>query len=440
MRDLVMLAMMFLMVPLAFSNSFAAYLLWGYTSLVIVKVYMFGFMAGVRYNFLFAVITLLFLFLGKVKDKGVFSLNRTTFLLFLWLIHFSLSSLLGYEPNPFNEDRLIFLLKGLGFCFVMPFFLTNRFRIHAFVVMLSVGLGMYGLVEGLKVISSGGGYHSDGIPNSSISDNNLFAVGMAMVLPIMIYLAQYSERRLARFGFFFVFAITILSILGTHSRGGFLSLGALALWFIFTSRRRFRAIFFVAVGALMIFYFAPDSWFSRMSTIENASEDSSFMGRVAAWQVNSAIALQNPFFGGGFHVSQVQWVWNIFKDAPSLFNYVGGGEMPLLAKASHSIYFQVLGDTGFPGLLIYLALLLNSLYTGAEIKRLARRMGEGGLWVADLADMLRVSIVAFMIGGGGVGLSYYELPYIIFALIEVLKQYLIKISSVEHFNQPKNIK
>ncbi len=109
-----------------------------------------------------------------------------------------------------------------------------------------------------------------------------------------------------------------------------------------------------------------------------------------------------------------------------MFNYVRGADIPLLAKASHSIYFQVLGDTGFVGLFIYMALLINALYTGSEIKRLAKKAGNHVMWVADLGDMIRVSLVAFMVGGGGVGLAYYELPYILFTLLEVLKQYLIK--------------
>lgn len=426
MRDMMMLAMMFLMVPLALSNSFAAYLLWGYTSLLVAKFYMFGFMYNVRYNLIFAAIALGMLIIGRLKEKGVLTANRTIVLLVVWLTHGALASNLGYEPSPFNEDRLVFLTKGIIFCLATPFFLTTRVRIHAVLVMLALGLGVHGVIEGLKVISSGGSHHPAGIPNSSLSDNNLFAVGMAMVLPIMAYLSQYSDHRLSRLGFLIAFAITILSVLGTHSRGGFLSIGALALWFILTSRHKTRAIFMVAVGAFMIWYFAPESWFARMSTIENAEEDGSFLGRVAAWQVSTAIALQHPIFGAGFHGVEVQWIWNLFKDAPAMFNYVRGADIPLLAKASHSIYFQVLGDTGFVGFFIYMALLINALYTGSEIKRLAKKAGNHVMWVADLGDMIRVSLVAFMVGGGGVGLAYYELPYILFTLLEVLKQYLIK--------------
>ena len=85
MRDMMMLAMMFLMVPLALSNSFAAYLLWGYTSLLVAKFYMFGFMYNVRYNLIFAAIALGMLIIGRLKEKGVLTANRTIVLLVVWV-------------------------------------------------------------------------------------------------------------------------------------------------------------------------------------------------------------------------------------------------------------------------------------------------------------------------------------------------------------------
>ncbi len=142
MRDMMMLAMMFLMVPLALSNSFAAYLLWGYTSLLVAKVFMYGFMQEIRYNLIFAVIALVMLLAGRLKYRGSFYLNRTNILLVAWLCHATISSLWGYEPSQFNSERLVFFVKVMIFCLASPLFLTSRLRIHSAAVMLGLALGL----------------------------------------------------------------------------------------------------------------------------------------------------------------------------------------------------------------------------------------------------------------------------------------------------------
>ncbi len=429
MRDLMMLGAMLIMVPMALANGFVAYLFWGYTGLLTANYYVFGFMQPVRYNLIFALIAIAMLMVGRVKERGALTLNRTTFLLILFLFHGTLCTIFAYDLNPLNSDRLIYFSKAMLFALLMPYFVTSRVRIHAVLLIFAIGLGLHAVLDGLKVISSGGAHHSIGIPGSSLSDNNLFAVGIAMTLPIMLYLAQYSKFKVTRAGFIVAMSLTIIAVLGTQSRGGFLSLAAVGLWLMLSSRSKLRAVLFVLLGAAIVYYFAPDTWFDRMSTIQSiqsVEDDNSFIGRVAAWQISSAIALANPIFGGGFHAVQIQWIWDTFKLAPSLFHVVPLTEMPIIAKAAHSIYFQVLGDLGFPGFFMFLAILINALWTCMEIRKLATSMGVQFVWARDLADMIGVSLFAYMVGGGGVGLAYYEFPYALYALLEIVKHHLIR--------------
>ncbi|MBK7416226.1 MAG: hypothetical protein IPJ38_15105 [Dechloromonas sp.] len=50
-----------------------------------------------------------------------------------------------------------------------------------------------------------------------------------------------------------------------------------------------------------------------MDTIQTADQDASFLGRVEAWQISSAIALANPVLGGGFHALETPVVWGMFR-------------------------------------------------------------------------------------------------------------------------------
>jgi probable O-glycosylation ligase (exosortase A-associated) len=425
MRDLALFGVMLFMVPMALRNGLVAFLLWGYFSLLTPKFYLYGFMQNLRYAFFFAAIAIIYIAVKKIKNIGVMKWQSTNILLVLFLLHGAISSFMGIDPNPLNEDRLVFFAKGVTFCLLMPYFINTRWRVHALLVMIALGLGAHGVIEGLKYISSAGVHRVGGIPNSSLSDNNLFAVGMVMVIPIMIYLSQYSRNKLVAMGYAIAALLTVLCVLGTNSRGGFLGLAAVGGWLFLTTRKKFRAMLFIVAGCIVVYYFAPDVWFERMSTINSADEDASFMGRIAAWRISSAIALANPLFGGGFHAVEIQWIWDLYREAPNLLPFVPQQDIPLLAKASHSIYFQVLGDMGFIGMALFVAILTNAFWVARDIRCLAAKREEHE-WLVDLAKLIMVSLVAYMVSGGGVGLAYYELSWILLSLLGIMRQILLQ--------------
>ena len=79
--------------------------------------------------------------------------------------------------------------------------------------------------------------------------------------------------------------------------------------------------------------------------------------------------------------------------------------------AAHSIYFQVLGDTGFPGLAIYLVILFLAFLNCYRIRKATRKRPELE-WAYDLATMIQLSLVAFCVGGSALSLAYYDIPFI----------------------------
>lgn len=425
MRDFVMLAAMVAYLPLGLINAFVAYLLWGWTALMSPTFYLYGFMRPLRFNLMFALLTVVALLFGRLVERGKFRLDSTNLLLILFALHASLSAAFAIPNNPFNSVYYSDLMKVMAFCLLMPLFATSRFRIHALVVMLVLGLGFHGMVEGLKFIASGGGHRIIGIPGTMMSDNNHFAVAMAMVIPLAYYLANYSRDKLTRWGFLGIALLTAVAVLGTYSRGGFMGLTIVALGIALGAPRKGLAISLVVLCAIAALALAPESWFDRIESIGSAKEDSSFMGRVAAWRISSAIALANPIFGGGFHALQYQPTWEAFRFSGGLLGFVNMSDVPLIAKAAHSIYFEVMGDLGFVGLLLFLGILANALLTSLAIRRLTAGRPDL-LWARNLGDLLAVSIAAYMVSGAGVSLGYFEPMYMLVALMATLKHAVIQ--------------
>jgi probable O-glycosylation ligase (exosortase A-associated) len=94
-------------------------------------------------------------------------------------------------------------------------------------------------------------------------------------------------------------------------------------------------------------------------------------------------------------------------------------------RAIHSIYFNVLGDQGFVGLLLFLGLLFATWRKCSKVRKRTRDVPELK-WAFDLASMLQVSLVAFVTGGTFLPMAYFDLTYQLMALPALLAAYVLQ--------------
>lgn len=102
--------------------------------------------------------------------------------------------------------------------------------------------------------------------------------------------------------------------------------------------------------------------------------------RLALWRAGWDMARQSPWLGTGP------------GNYPAQLQYVQPGSEPL---AAHSSYVQILAETGFPGLLLYLLFFLQVMVVLARCARTA----PSGSWRRPVAQMLVLSLVAYLAGG-----------------------------------------
>jgi len=160
------------------------------------------------------------------------------------------------------------------------------------------------------------------------------------------------------------------------------------------------------VGAVL--HFMPESFWERMDTVNNLSEDGSFQGRLMAWQVAFNVAIDHFPFGAGFYAPQLSPIFN---------SYFPGEN----AHAAHSIYFQVLGEHGFIGLGIFLLILALALNNARIVMRQTRRRPEL-LWAYDLGAMTQVALIGFYIGGAALSVAYFDGFLLLIALMSTLRE------------------
>jgi probable O-glycosylation ligase (exosortase A-associated) len=273
--------------------------------------------------------------------------------------------------------------------------LTDRWRIHAMVWAMVLSIGYFSVRGGIFTLVTGGRYIVMGPPNTMIDDRNHLAVAMLVVLPLMNYLRMQSPHKVVRTGLIVAMVLTLFAAVGSQSRGALISLvgGGAILWY--RSKAKFSSGLAIGIAALLVLAFMPETWYGRMRGISNYEADGSAMGRVMAWTTAFNVAVARPLTGGGFRTTYIGYIVDAYNP---------GGT----AIATHSIWFEVLGDHGFVVFGIWLGIILSGTYYALRIPGLVR--GRPDLaWASDLARMAQVSIVAYVLGGTFLSLNYWDL-------------------------------
>lgn len=279
--------------------------------------------------------------------------------------------------------------------FVTLMLIDDKRKLQILIVTVVVSLAYFGVKGGVFTIATGGNYRVWG-PGGFVEGNNELALALVAVLPLVRYLQlQVEDKRLKM-----VCTATLLlmpaTILGSHSRGALLALGAMAffLW-LKSERKAVGGIVIMLVGAVALGLMSEE-WWSRMDTIGEYKQDASAMGRINAWWVAWNIATDR-ITGGGFMIYNFDVM---AKYAPD----------PTQNRAAHSIYFQIMGEHGFIGLALFMSIGALTWMTCRKLMKIGRAAPEHK-WAADLGAMLQVSIVGFAAGGAFLSLAYFDLPY-----------------------------
>ena len=236
-----------------------------------------------------------------------------------------------------------------------------------------------------------------------LGDANDFAlsVNVAIALCLFLVFEQKGAWRLISMSalLFLVFVVVV-----TQSRGGTLALGAIAFYYWLRGANKVRTAAIAGAAVVVVLLLAPPTYWQRMKDLTNSSEGSA-AGRLAAWNGGWRMALDHPLFGVG----------------AGRFSFAYGSEYRLSAntpyQTAHSIYFLNLGELGFPGLFILVAIIGHNL---AANRRAGLQLKAEGLPATAterrLLASLSTAMLAYAIGGAFLSATYFPHLYVIAGL------------------------
>jgi probable O-glycosylation ligase (exosortase A-associated) len=408
MRDAIVFAVIFGLLPFVFKRPAIGVMLFTWVSLMNPHRLTYGAAYSFPFAMVIGLVTLVALFARP--DPKRLPISPLTVMLMLFMLWMTLTTFAAFEPDrAWGEWNRV--MKTLFFVLISMAALNTEKDTKLFATVVTLSLAFYGFKGGLFTIMSGGTSRVLGPDGTYITDNNDLALALLTTVPLIWYLHLRAPQRWLKLALAGLALLTVASVIGSYSRGALL--GGAAMLGLLWLKSRNKAATGIALLLLvpLVIAFMPAEWFGRMESIDNYKEDNSALGRLNSWEFAFNVAKDN-LMGGGY-----------LTFTPKVFALYAPN--PLDVHAPHSIYFQVLGEHGFIGLAIFLSILVLGWRTGSRIIKACK--DEPDLhWARDLAAMCQVSLVGYAVGGAFLSLAYFDLLYDILIIVVLLEKVLLK--------------
>jgi probable O-glycosylation ligase (exosortase A-associated) len=409
MRDVLFSAIFAFVVLRVFKNPEIGAYLWAWVSLMNPHKLTYGFANTMPVALITAAVTAGAFLLSR--ERRAYPFNFVTLCWLALIAWMTITSLTSFNDSSYVFERWWFVIKIQLMMIVTIKLLRGRQQIDTLVWVVVASIAFYGAKGGLWTVSTGGGGRVWGPPGGMLAGNNELAIGLIMVVPFMYYLYQTSKNRWVRRGLAISGVFVAMGILGTQSRGALLALLAMAFMMGLKGKNPVgTSIGVVAMVALMI-AFMPETWTTRMDTIQSYEGDTSAMSRLYTWQTLWNVAMDRPFVGAGFGTDNIVLFSQYAPTNPEYKFFFGK------VWVAHSIYLQALGEHGFVGLALYLLLGVGSYRMSVNVRKRALKEPEFAEWVPLLMRMVQVSLVGFAVGGAFLSLMHLDLTYYLVAFV-----------------------
>lgn len=399
MRDLIIVGIVVLCALAALKRPWIGVMLWTWLSLMNPHRYAHGFAYDAPLAAMAAGSTMLGFLLTRDKTSPVKGTPVTLMLVFMvWM---TISWLMGInvegDYEQWNKVMKIDVMIIIGMAL-----LYSKLHIVTLCCVCAGSLALLGVKGGIFTIATGGNFRVWGPPGSFIADNNEFALSLIMTIPLLRFIQMQLRAGWPRHLLTVAMLLLAASALGSQSRGALLAISAMVALLWWRGKSRVLGGILMALAGTLLVIFMPDRWGDRMSTIQEYQEDRSAMGRISAWWVAWGIG-KNHLFGVGFYPA-----------VPDLFEKYS--PYPEYVHAAHSIYFQVMGNHGMIGFLIFMALFGTTYFWAGRLRKECEIHPEAR-WCGDLGAMAQVSLVGYAVGGAFLSLAYFDLPYNIMMMV-----------------------
>jgi putative inorganic carbon (HCO3(-)) transporter len=403
--------------PLVFTSPFNGVLMWYVFSLGNFHTLTWGFFSDLFYAYIIAIATCISWMISRT-EKTRLPVTPLVILTLLFAAWMTFTSFFALAPEADVWGKWEWVNKMLFMCLVGYALTTTRERVNQLIWVVVLSVGIWGVKGAITFPLHGMSSGIHGPDGGVTAGNNEFGVALVMILPLLFYLWQTAVNQHVRRGLMVMGFLVSLAVVFTYSRGALVGLCAIGVVFWLGSRSKLATGALVLGFGVFLYTVTPQSWFDRMETIQTYEEDSSAMGRINLWKISLRIVELHPFVGGGFRAT----FW------PGITNrMLEGTRLPRLEKprAAHSIFFDVLSEHGWVGLVLFLMIGTYSWFTCSWLIRHSRDRPDL-IWTRLLGRMGHGVLVGFWVAGAFQSLAYFDEYWCILFIFDAARRLVAK--------------
>jgi putative inorganic carbon (hco3(-)) transporter len=333
-------------------------------------------------------------FLGGHRFQTKSAENNLFVVFFLVIL---LSSVFAYSPQDSFAKLSIYIAWLLVYFLVIN--LANRdSRFFVFLLLYllwNVKMIQHGF---LSWAARGFSYSNWGVTGAPgwFQNSGEFGIQLCMVVPLLLSFGVAcwdAWGKVLRSMFLLVAAMAFGSTIATNSRGALLGIAGAMLWLVLKSKRRIMALTVIALVAAIGYSVIPEQSLERF---EKAGDDYTSYTRLKRWKEGIEIINDHPLLGVGY----ANWLRYYREHYPP-------ADGPEPWGLPHNIFIDAGSEFGYPGLLLFVAMIIATFVINARTRSQAMRVGDA--FSVHIAHGLDAGMVGFLISGSFVSVLWY--PY-----------------------------
>ncbi len=246
---------------------------------------------------------------------------------------------------PFTKNHYYAFQTAKVMLLMLPFLLSivilmnDRQRLNSFIwlfVFFTVFNAVYALTHGGRGVSG------------VVADENDLALFIVTFLPFSFFLLAQRPAFFKKIMLLAVIALSIVAVVATWSRGGFVGLVAMLGVYFWFSQNKVKILIFIAILIGILFAYGGEEYVDRISEITEPGEGTA-QARIQSWKAGWDMFVDNPLGVGGnnypMHFPDYQSDW-FSRD--------------MWGRVAHSLWFTLIPETGIIGILIFSSLLITN--------------------------------------------------------------------------------
>lgn len=406
-RDIFVTTFILCTLPTVFRKPFYGLVMFTWLAYMRAPDLCWGFARSIRFSFYVAILMLAGFFIFERKKFFIPDIRNNLLVLLTFLVilsvvvnQFMLNMAFGNYP-----DYMKIILVSIFTVTIVD--AKWKLRVIMWTITLSLGFygakcGIFGFLGG-KVLTGPGGL---------LLDNNDFSLAMVMNIPFLYYMSMEEKNKNVKIFLRVLVFLTVITVVATHSRGGFLSMAFVYMILTMRSKYKVLGIALAVIACIMFIIFIPPEYVERLKSITDTKEASA-ASRLVAWRTALNMIEQNPFFGVGLG----NFYYNYVYYCPMEIRMLYGAS--LVPHVAHNSYLQMWAECGSFAFMIFMSVIGLTIYRLRRARRLNRRR-DGPTWIENYSQAMEVSIWGYLLGATFLNRAMFDLIYMIIGMSAAL--------------------